>query len=103
MSELRSRLIEVEPLSVERNEKLQQEIRAMFEQKMSRWEKVYWAAGATGSLVFAISAIPIVFFAPAEPAQRTVWAILGVLNAVVAAFLFRCLWKGSMNLGVQFT
>jgi len=102
MSELRNRLMEVEPLSVERNEKLKQEIQAMFERKMSRWEKMYWAAGAAGSLMCAISAIPFVLFAPAAPGVRTVWAILGVLNAIVAAFLVWRLWKGSMNVGQQF-
>jgi len=102
MSELRDRLFEVEPLCAERNEKLQREIQAMFEQKMSRWEKVYWGASAAGSLVFTISAIPIVFLAPVAPGVRMVWAIFGVLNAVVGAFLVWRLWKGSMHLGQQF-
>jgi hypothetical protein len=102
MSELRNRLFEVEPLRAERNQKLKQEIRAMLEPKMSRWEKMYWGFSAVGSLVFAISALPMVFLAPVSPTMRMTWGILGVLNAAVAAFLIWRIWKGSMNLGQQF-
>jgi len=102
MSELRNRLIEVEPLSAERTHKLEQEIRAMLEPKMSRWQKLYWGFCAVGSLMFAIGAVPMVFFVPMAANARMLWGIYGVLNAVVAAFLLWRLWKGSMNLGQQF-
>jgi hypothetical protein len=102
MSELRKQLIEIEPLSVQRNEKLDQEIRAMLEPKMSRWEKVYWGASAAGSLFFVICAIPIVFFAPVTAKMRMIWGFFGVVNALAAVFLLWRIGKGSMNLKQQF-
>jgi peptidoglycan/LPS O-acetylase OafA/YrhL len=102
MSEFRNRLMDIEPLSAERNAKLKQEIQAMFEQKMSRWEKVYWGASAAGSLVFAVCAIPIVFFAPVTTNVRMIWGVFGVINALVAAFLLWRIRNGSMNLPQQF-
>jgi hypothetical protein len=102
MSELRNRLVEIEPLSAERNEKLQREIQAMFEPKMSRWDKMYWGASAAGSLLFAVVAIPMVFVAPVSPVERKLWAIFGVLNAIVGVFLVWRVWKGSMHFGQQF-
>src|SRR6476661_6672205 len=101
MSELRNRLVEIEPLSAERNEKLQREIQAMFEPKMSRWDKMYWEASAAGSLLFAVVAIPMVFVAPVSPVERKLWAIFGVLNAMVGVFLVWRVWKGSMHFGQQ--
>src|SRR5689334_2450760 len=102
MSELRDRLIEFEPLGAERYQKLEQEIRAMLEPKMSRWEKVYWGASAAGSLMFAVSAAPLVLFVPMTTNARMLWGIFGVLNALVGAFLLWRIWKGSMNIGQQF-
>ena len=102
MSELRNRLIEFEPLSAERNQKLEQEIRTMFEPKMSSWEKAYWGFGAAGSLMFAVCAVPMVFVAPVTTNVRVIWGIWGVINAVVAVFLIWRITKGSMNLGQQF-
>ena len=102
MSDLRSELLEIEPLSVERNEKLQEEIRAMFEPKMSRWEKWYWGASAAGSVVFAVCAVVVVCFAPVAPAERSIWGAVGAFNALVAAFVLWRLRKGSMNLRQQF-
>jgi len=102
MSELRKRLIEIEPLSVERNQKLQKEIQAMFEQKMSRWEMVYYGASVAGSLVFVVAAVPLVLFVPMAPTVRAIWAFFGVVNALVAAFILLGMRKGSMNLKHQF-
>jgi hypothetical protein len=102
MSELRDRLIEIEPLGAERNQKLEQEIRAMLEPKMSRWMKVYWGASAAGSLIFAVCAVPMLFFVPMTTNARLIWGIFGVLNALVGAFLLWRIWKGSMNIGQQF-
>jgi hypothetical protein len=102
MSELRDRLIEVEPLGAERNQKLEQEIRAMLEPKMSRWQRVYWGASAAGGLMFAVCAVPMVLFVPMSTSARMIWGIGGVLNALVAVFLLWRIWKGSMNLEQQF-
>jgi len=73
----------------------------MLEPKMSRWEKVYWGFAAAGMLMFAICAVPMVFFVPMAANARMTWGIYGVLNAVGAAFLLWRLRKGSMNLGQQ--
>ena len=102
MSELRKRLIEIEPLSVERNQKLQKEIQAMFEQKMSRWEMVYYGVSVAGSLVFVVTAVPLVLFVPMDPTVRAIWAFFGVVNALVAAFVLWRMRMGSMNLRQQF-
>lgn len=107
MSDLRNKLLEIEPLdalplSSERNEKLQQEIRAMFETKLTSWEKWYYGASAAGSAVFAAAALVLVCFAPVPPAERMIWGTFGVINALVAAFILRRMWKGSMNLREQF-
>src|SRR5215203_2283202 len=102
MSELRNKLLDVEPLSVERNEKLEQEIRAMFETKMSTWEKWYYGASAAGSMIFATVAIAVVGFAPVAPTEWMIYGVFGVINALVAAFVFWRMRKGSMNLREQF-
>lgn len=102
MSELRDKLLEIEPLSVDRNENLKQEIQAMFETKMSQWEKWYWGMGAAGSVFYVACAIVIVCFAPVGAGERMIWAASGAANALVAAFLFWRLRKGSMDLRQQF-
>lgn len=102
MTEFRTKLLEIEPLSGERNEKLKQEIQTMFQTKMSLWEKWYWGASAAGSAVFAGSALVLVCFAPVPPAERTIWGVFGVINALMAAFLLWRLRKGSMDLRQQF-
>jgi hypothetical protein len=102
MSELRNKLLEIEPLSIERNEKLQQEIRAMFEPKMSRWERWYWGASLAGSLIGAVSGGIIACFVPAGASVRTIWGVFGLINAFMAVFVLRGMRKGSMNLREQF-
>ena len=103
MSEFRQRLLELEPLSSERNEAIQQEIQAMFEPQMSRWEKVYWGASVVGFALNAVCCIVVGLFAPGEPTMKAVWVILGVGNAVAAAFVLRRMRKGRMNLQQQFS
>src|SRR5919109_941025 len=88
MNDLRERLIQLEPLSEERNQKLQQEVKIMFEPKLSRWEKVYWGLSAAGSAFFAVCALAVMF-APAEPRVRALWGVLGVVNALAAGFILR--------------
>jgi hypothetical protein len=102
MSEFRQRLIEIEPLSTKRNEDLQKEIQAMFEPKMSAWEKFYWSFGVLGCAMNAVGCIAFAVFAPAELAMKAVWGALGVGNAVAAVFVLRRMRKGSMNLQQQF-
>jgi len=102
MNKLRERLLEIEPLSASRNEKLQQEIQAMFEPKMSRWEMWYWGASLAGSVVGAVSGVFIACFVPAEASVRTIWGVFGVINAMMAVFVLRGMRKGSMNLREQF-
>jgi len=102
MSELRNRLLDVEPLSASRNEILQQEIRAMFETKLSTWEKWYYGASVAGSLVFAVSAVGVMFVPGMDATVRTIWGVIGVLNALVAVFVLWRMRKGSMNLREQF-
>src|SRR5262245_23009058 len=102
MSELRNRLLDIEPLSVERTQKLQTEIQAMFEPKLSRWEKIYWGASVAGSSFFALCAAIIVFAPRLDPATRAIWAALGLGNAAAAAFILRGMFKGSLNLREQF-
>jgi hypothetical protein len=102
MSELRKRLLEIEPLSASRNEKLQMEIQAMFEPKLSRWEMLCWGASVAGSVVFAVSAVGVVFFARVDPNVRAIWGIFGVCNVLAAAFVLRGMRKGSLNLREQY-
>ena len=102
MSELRKRLLEIEPLSVSRNEKLQQEIRTMFEPKLSRWEMWYYGASVAGSLVFAVSAVGVMFVPRMDPSVRMIWGVFGVINVLVAVFVLRGMRKGSLNLREQF-
>src|ERR1041384_8096451 len=102
MSEFRQRLVEMEPLSSERNEKLQKEIQAMFEPKLSRWEKVYWGASVIGFAANAVCGTAVGLFVPGEVAMKAVWIILGIGNALAAAFVLRRMRKGSMNLQQQF-
>ena len=48
MSEFRKRLIDLEPMSEERNQKLREEIKIMFEPKLTRFEMVYWGLSVAG-------------------------------------------------------
>ena len=102
MSELRQRLIDIEPLSAERNQKLQTEIQAMFEPKLTKWEKIYWGASVAGSTFFALCAAIVVFAPRLDPTTRAIWAALGLGNAAAAAFILRGMRKGSLNLREQF-
>ena len=102
MSEFRKRLIDLEPMSAERNEKLRQEIKIMFEPKLSRFEMVYWGLSVAGSAFFAFCALIIVLFAPVETPVRALWGSLGALNAFVAVFILFGLRKRSINLRHQF-
>jgi hypothetical protein len=102
MSELRQRLIDLEPMSEERNQKLRQEIKIMFEPKLSRFEMVYWGLSVAGSTVFALGALIIVLFAPVETPVRVLWGSLGAFNALVAVFIFLGLRNRSINLRHQF-
>jgi len=102
MSEFRKRLIDLEPMSEERNEKLRQEIKIMFEPKLSRFEMMYWGMSVAGSTFFAFGALVIVLFAPVETPVRTLWGSLGALNALGAVFILLALRKRSINLRHQF-
>lgn len=102
MSEFRKRLIDLEPMSEERNEKLRQEIKTMFEPKLTRFEMIYWGLSVAGSAVFALCALIIVLFAPVETPVRALWGSLGVLNALVAVFILLGLRKRSIVLRHQF-
>lgn len=102
MSEFRKRLIDLEPMSEERNQKLRQDIKIMFEPKLSRWERVYWGMSVAGSTFFALCALVIVLFAPVEVPVRALWSSLGALYALVAVSIFFGLRKCSINLRHQF-
>ena len=102
MSEFRKRLIDLEPMNEERNEKLRQEIKTMFEPKLSRFEMVYWGMSVAGSTFFAFCALVIVLFAPVETPVRALWGSLGALNALAAVFILLALRKRSINLRHQF-
>jgi hypothetical protein len=102
MSELRERLIALEPLIETRNEKLQQEIEAMFEPKMSRFEKLYWGFSVAGFAVSGLCTLAVAAFVPAELSLRLVWGLLGLGNVVAAVFVFAGLRRGSINLKQQF-
>lgn len=102
MSEFRKRLIELEPMSEERNQKLRQEIKTMFEPKLTRFEMMYWGVSVAGSTFFALCALILALFAPVETPVRALWGFLGALNAFVAVFIVFGLRKRSINLRQQF-
>src|SRR4051812_34774046 len=96
MSEFRQRLIDLEPMSELRNEKLRQEIKTMIEPKLTRFEMLYWGLSAAGSAFFAFCALVIVLFAPVETPVRALWGSLGALNALVAVFILLAMRKRSI-------
>ena len=102
MSDFRRRLIELEPMSDERNQKLREEIKTMFEPKLTRFEMVYWGLSVAGSAFFALCALIIALFAPVEMSVRMLWGSLGALNAAAAVFIALGLRKRSINLRHQF-
>jgi NAD/NADP transhydrogenase beta subunit len=102
MSEFRERLLGLEPMSEERNQQLRQEIKIMFEPKLTRFEMVYWGLSVAGSTLFALSALVIALFAPVEMSVRALWGSLGAFNALVAVFIVLALRKRSLNLRHQF-
>ena len=102
MSEFRKRLIDLEPMSEERNQKLREEIKIMFEPKLTRFEMVYWGLSVAGSAFFALCALVIALFAPVEMSVRVLWGSLGALNALAAVFILLALRKRSINLRHQF-
>jgi hypothetical protein len=102
MSEFRQRLVDLESMNPDRNEKLLQEIKNMFEPRLSRFEMVYWGLSVAGSAFFAVCALVIVLLAPVETSVRALWGFLGALNALAAIFIFFGLRKRSINLRQQF-
>jgi hypothetical protein len=89
-------------MSEQRNQKLRQEIKIMFEPKLTRFEMVYWGLSVAGSTFFALCALIIAVFAPVEMSVRALWGGLGALNVLVAAFIVLALRKRSINLRHQF-
>jgi hypothetical protein len=102
MSEFRKRLIDLEPMSAERNQKLREEIKIMFEPKLTRFEMLYWGVSVAGSTFFALCALVLALFAPVEMSVRALWGSLGALNAFAAVFIVLALRKRSINLRHQF-
>ena len=100
MSDLRERLIEIEPLSIRRQEQFEKEVQAMFEQKLNKPQKAYWTASVIGSAIFIASATIGAVFAPTST-QRLIWGLSGLAYLFAFIFEMRVISRGSVNFRSQ--
>jgi hypothetical protein len=103
--DLGARLLEVEPVNVDRRRVLEQEIANMFEEKLTRGGKVYWwmsLVGAAMFVVFGSVALLAGRRAGVDGYARVVWWVYTVANAgfvVLAGYVLR---KGKVDVRMLF-
>ena len=90
--ELRARLLGEEPVSPARREQLQQEVCNVFEQKLTRGWRVYWAAGLVAAVAFAAFGGAVLIYGRMDGFLRGVWWLYTLANAgfvFLAAYILR--------------
>lgn len=96
--DLRSRLLAMEPLQPDDLDRVTQEIKAMFEPKLTRISRTWWIVGLLAAVVFAAWGSLIVFLATFDVFLRVVWIIYTLANVAFIAFAAHVLITGTLNL-----
>ena len=97
-NDLRNELLNIEPLSVQRQELLQAEVRNMFEPTMSKGERMYTIASVLGAVGFAVVAAIVIVMGKAEPMQKTMWGVFGAISLGGAALWIRSLARSKVEI-----
>lgn len=95
---LRSHLLTIEPLHPGYLERATQEIKTVFEQKLTRKSRAWWIVSLLAAVVFAAYGVSIAFLAPIDAFLKIVWIIYTLANVAFIAQAAHVLKTGTLNL-----
>ncbi len=98
MNEFRETLLALEPLSDQRRERLELEVKAMAEHKLSGLEWWYQLAGVVGAVVFVVIAALMQITPKVDRTDKMIWALGGVVSAASLFISIPALMKRSQNI-----
>lgn len=101
--DLRSRLLELEPLNPDLSERFHKEILTVFEQKLTGGWKVFWLAGFFAALVFMGWGALVAIAGDIDPFLRVVWALYATANLAFSVYAVSVLRKGALDLRQLFS
>lgn len=95
--DLGARLLDIEPISAARREALEQEIQSMFEHKLSRGWRVYWALSAVAAVGFAALGAVVLAGGRMDGFVRAVWWVYTLANVGFVLLALHVLRTGRLN------
>ena len=90
--DLAARLLDAEPVSPARRQRLEQEINAMFENKLSHGGRVYWSVSLAAAVALAALGAAVLAWGRMDGPLRAVWWVYTLANVgfvVLAAGVLR--------------
>jgi len=93
----REKLLAAEPLDAARARQLEQEIAHMWNQKLTKAQRLYWIFSLVAAGIVAVPAGIVSAFYMPDGWMRTIWWLFTASNVAMAIFAFKVLRRGSFN------